>query len=296
MNTLAIRIKEYSKQAGARYWTASLLPAITGTTLPFWLNPPGFNFKLSDALFFLIATVTCHAGFSLLYYSFNDKFSSSREKSRFIASGIIHLIIAVITGLYLNSHLHLHKNVPDYIFVVYGVTTIFAGILYVTPLFNFSKKFGGETVLSVGLGMLPVLGAYIVQVGDLTRTVYLASLPIVISTALWVWITELISKEEDENSGYKTTVMYFPFSVSCRIVTPILIISLYGALILSVWGRSSLNPFSLAGLFSILLAIKIINITRSVEIEKELQKAEKYAMLIHLSVCIIIISSFLSVF
>ena len=50
--------------AGFRYWTASLLPALMGTTLPFWLRPPGFSFRWLGALEFLIATLLFHAGFS----------------------------------------------------------------------------------------------------------------------------------------------------------------------------------------------------------------------------------------
>ena len=39
--------------AGVRYWTASVLPAIVGTTLPFWLRPPGFSFSWVGAIEFL---------------------------------------------------------------------------------------------------------------------------------------------------------------------------------------------------------------------------------------------------
>src|SRR3990170_2966414 len=52
--------------AGFRYWTASLLPALMGATLPFWLRPPGFSFRWLGALEFLIATLLFHAGFSFL--------------------------------------------------------------------------------------------------------------------------------------------------------------------------------------------------------------------------------------
>ena len=39
---------------GFRYWTASLLPALVGTTLPFWLRPPGFAFNWLGAIEFLM--------------------------------------------------------------------------------------------------------------------------------------------------------------------------------------------------------------------------------------------------
>ena len=292
------KISELFQLAGNRYWTASLLPALVGTTLPFWLNPPGFKFKLFEAVLFLIATVICHSGFSFLHASFKDKLNSKWTKKQLFITGIISLIASVLLGLYLNNLLQLNKNVHEYIFIIYGISVIFIGVLYVAPPFNFSRQPGGEVVLSVGLGMVPVLGAYIIQAGDITRTVYLASLPIVVSTALWLWITELINKAEDESSGYKTTVMYFPYYISSRFVTLFLTISIYAALVLAVFGRSSLNPLALTALFSIVFALMIINISwKEYENIRKLQDAGKYAFLIHLTICIVIIaSSFSSLF
>ena len=295
MKTHANKISEYFHLAGNRYWTASLLPALIGTTLPFWLNPPGFKFKLFEAVLFLIATVICHSGFSLLHASFKDKLNSNWTKKQLFIMGIISLIASIFIGLYLNNLLQLNKNVHEYIFIIYGISVMFVGVLYVVPPFNFSRQFGGEVVLSVGLGMVPVLGAYIIQAGDITRTVYLASLPVVVSTGLWLWITELISKTEDESLGYKTTVMYFPFYISSRVVTLFLIILIYAALVLAVVGRSSLNPLSLIALFSIVFALMIINILwKEFENVRKLRDARKYAFLIHLTICIVIIASSLS--
>ena len=210
-------VLEFLNLIGYRYWTASLLPALIGTTLPFWLNPPGFKFKLFEAVLFLIETVICHAGFSLLHASFKDKLNSNWTKKQLFITGIIILIASILIGLYLNNLLQLNKNVHEYIFIIYGISVIFVGVLYVAPPFNFSRQLGGEVVLCVGLGMVPVLGAYIIQVGDITRTVYLASLPVVVSTGLWLWITELINKPDDEKLGYKTTVMYFNFKLARRV-------------------------------------------------------------------------------
>jgi hypothetical protein len=52
--------------AGLRYWTASLLPALVGTTLPFWLRPPGFSFRWAGELEFALATALMHSGFCFL--------------------------------------------------------------------------------------------------------------------------------------------------------------------------------------------------------------------------------------
>lgn len=62
--------------AGFRYWTASLLPALVGTTLPFWLHPPGFSFRWLGAIELLFATVLFHAGFSFLQAWFEGRYTT----------------------------------------------------------------------------------------------------------------------------------------------------------------------------------------------------------------------------
>jgi len=289
------RIFEYFQFAGKRYWTASLFPALIGTSLPFWLNPPNFEFKIIEAILFLIMTVLGHIGFLLLYFGFLQKFKSKLKIKPLLISGIFSLTVSVLIGLYINSSLQLHPNVPEYIFIIYGVTAIFVGVLYVVPPFSFHQRLYGEVIISVGLGMLPVLGAYLVQVGDITRTVYLASLPVVVSTGLWIWITELIKKEDDKKKGYKTTVMYFNYKFSSRIITLFLTLLIYVSLVLAVFGRSALNPLSLLSLFSLIFALMIFKtIWKDYENIRALQNAKKYAFLIHLSICTVIIFASIS--
>lgn len=282
---------QYNKKA-VSYWRASVLPALAGTTLPFWLNPPGFTFKWFEAGLFLIATFLCHTGFANLYDYFKDNFSKDRKKKETIITGIICITASIFIGIFLNSLLRLPENVYEHIFIVYGVTVIITGLLYVVPPFNFYRHSGGETILSVGLGMLPVLGAYLVQAGDLTRTVYLASMPIVFSTGLWLWIIELINKDDDEKSGYQTIVMLFPHRFSGRMITGFLTLSIYGSLILAVIGRSSLHPLSLIALFSAGFTVKIISLSwNGYSNRSAMMKARKYAILIHLIICLAIIAS-----
>ena len=51
--------------AGVRYWTASVLPALAGTTLPFWLRPRRFAFRWPSAQEFLFAAALVHSRFSV---------------------------------------------------------------------------------------------------------------------------------------------------------------------------------------------------------------------------------------
>lgn len=283
--------------AGYRYWTASLLPALVGTTLPFWLKPPGFSFKWLEAIEFLIVTVLFHTGFSFLLARVEDRFTTKWTKSRLFWAGIMCLLAAVLIGLHLNNILQLNKYVYKNIFILFGAATIFTGVLYVAPPFSFFKRIGGEVILCVGLGMMPVIGAYLIQTGDLTRTAYIASLPLVVSTGLWVWVSELISRTEDERTGRNTMVMIFTPRFSGRFVTLILTIFLYATLVLAVFARSSLNPLSLIALLSFGLALRIVTVSWNeyANVTKML-KVRGYAFIIHLAICIIIIVSSLTAF
>jgi len=278
--------------AGYRYWTASLLPAIVGTTLPFWLNPPNFSFKFLLAIEFLIATILFHVGFSLLHARFESRATTTWTKPKLFRTGIICLLVAVLIGLNINTNIEINKYVHKSIFIIYGIATIFAGVLYVVPPFSFFKRVGGEVILSVGLGMIPVLGAFLIQTGDLTRTVYLTSLPVVISTGLWVWVSELIGRTEDESKGRNTMVMIFTPRFSGRFITLILTIFLYATLVLAVFARSSLNPLSLIALLSLGLALKIITVSWNEYANiKKMLKVRRHAFIIHFIICAIIVLS-----
>ena len=72
--------------SGFRYWTASVLPAIVGTTLPFWLRPPGFSFRWLGAIEFLVATVLMHSGFSFLQARFEHGATREWSESRLLGA------------------------------------------------------------------------------------------------------------------------------------------------------------------------------------------------------------------
>ncbi len=111
--------------AGFRYWSASLLPALLGTTLPFWLRPPGFSFRWLGAIEFLFATVLLHAGFSFLQAWFANKSTTKWSKSRFLRYAGMCIVLACLLGLHINSDLRLNKYVHENIFIIYGISVIF---------------------------------------------------------------------------------------------------------------------------------------------------------------------------
>lgn len=268
--------------AGFRYWTASLLPALVGTTLPFWLRPPGFSFRWLGAIEFLIATILLHAGFSFLQARFEDRPTAEWPGSWLLGATGVCIVAACLLGLHLNSF------VPGSIFIVYGLVTILTGVLYVVPPFSFRRRVGGEVVICEALGLLPVLGAYLVQVGDLTRTVYLASLPLAVATALWVWTDELITRMDDEKSGRQTMVILFGPRLSGRFVALALSILFYATLFLAVF-TASITPLALVAVLSVGLVRTIVAVCwKEYGSPMRMLEARRNAFVLHLATCIII--------
>jgi len=277
--------------AGFRYWTASLLPALVGTTLPFWLRPPGFSFRWLGAIEFLFATVLFHAGFSFLQAWFEERSTTKWPKSRLLRYAGMCIVVACFLGLHLNNGLILHNGVPRSIFIVYGFTALFVGVLYVAPPFNFCRRVGGEIVISESFGMIPVLGAYLVQAGDLTRTVYLASLPIVVATGLWVWIDKLVSRVDDGKVGRRTMVILFGPHFSGRYGVLALSLLFFATLLLAVFS-ASIIPLTLIMLLLGGLTWKIVAVSwTEYSCSDRMIDVRKNAFMLHLATCSIIAAS-----
>jgi 1,4-dihydroxy-2-naphthoate octaprenyltransferase len=131
-----------------------------------------------------------------------------------------------------------------------------------------------------------------VQVGDLTRTVYIASVPVVIATALWIWVEEMIQRLQNEKAGYQNAVMLISSRFAGRILTPILILLIYGTLFVAVFGRPALHPFSLFALISFGLGYRIFKVCWNFfDQPPELDKVRNYPIFIHLILCAAIIFS-----
>jgi 1,4-dihydroxy-2-naphthoate octaprenyltransferase len=123
----------YFRFAGVRFWPSSIVPAMVGTTLPFWLRPPGFAFKWFSAVEFFAAAVLLHAGFSFLLSFFEKKRTEDPPRTPLLILTGLCLFASFILGWHLSSVLTLHKGVYPHIFIIYGLAALFVGLLYVVP-------------------------------------------------------------------------------------------------------------------------------------------------------------------
>ena len=281
-------IREGLNLAGVRFWTASLLPALVGTTLPFWLRPPNFTFRLFAALEFLLATLLFHASFSFLLAWFEGNHNENWSKERILVSAGLCIGLSCLIGFHININLQLNSNVYEGIFLVYGFCALFVGVLYVVPPINFYRQVGGEIVISYSLGLLPILGAYIVQAGDISRTVYLAALPVVVITGLWVWINEMVNYSISEKSERKTLVTHFGIRFSGRFGVLSISILYFLTLLLAVFS-TSVNPLALVSLLFVVPMWTIVKKAwNSYSVLGQMRHARNNIAVLHFTTCLII--------
>jgi len=140
-------IRSFLTFAGFRYWTASLLRLLSARQCHSGFVAR-FLVSVATAIEFLFATVLVHAGFSFLLALFEGKATTTWSKPRLLKYAGVCIIAACLLGLHLNTGLTLHYGVPRSIFIIYGLITLFVGVLYVMPPLNFHRRMGGEIVIA----------------------------------------------------------------------------------------------------------------------------------------------------
>ncbi|MBN2565814.1 MAG: prenyltransferase [Candidatus Eisenbacteria bacterium] len=268
--------------AGARYWTASVMPALVGTTLPLWLRPPGFEFRWSGASEFLVATVLAHSGFSFFHACFARRGDGEWTPAGLSAAGSACLVLAGLLGW------HLIRFVPSLIFIAYGLSVLLAGALYVAPPASFWRRPGGEIVLSMSLGLLPVLGAYLVQTGDLTRRVYLAALPVYTAMLLWVWTEEMAFRQAEGDVQRNSLIAAFGRRVSGRVIVPGISALLCATVVAAVLS-SSVMPLALLALILVVPMWRVVALSRSAYNDAAaMLRARNVAVVVHSGLCAVL--------
>jgi 1,4-dihydroxy-2-naphthoate octaprenyltransferase len=262
-----------------------VLPAVVGTVLAFWLRPPGFEFRALAACEFLAATVLAHAGFSLLEAFVTRESEGAWSRGRVLAAACACVAGACLLGL------HLSTVTTRFIFLVFGAATVFAGLLYTVPPPCLSQREGGEVVLATSLGMFPVLGAYLVQTGDLTRPVYLTALPLVAATWLWRWTDEMANRSVDEQAGRGTLVRAFGPRFSGRVVVPAISLGLAASLGIAI-ASGSVPMQSLTAFVSLAFGWRIVTASwKDYSDELVMDHARRAAVAVHAVVCLAIAAS-----
>ena len=174
--------------------------------------------------------------------------------------GLVCFLLAIPIGIYFVVILP-----RGWLLVPVLVTGALCVLLYTTHI----KRWGlGEIACGLGLGTLPILGAYFVQSGTYTWEVVIAAIPSGILLHNALLLNEFPDVEADEKGGKKTLTIVMG-KKKASLLYSMLLIAMY--VWIAVWSIAGFMPiFALLGLLTLPLGVKAIKGARHYDEESKL--------------------------
>ncbi|OGN91600.1 MAG: hypothetical protein A2Z75_05975 [Chloroflexi bacterium RBG_13_50_10] len=175
--------------------------------------------------------------------------------------GLVCFLLAIPIGIY---------------FVIVGgwllVPILVAGALCVLLYTTHLTRWGlGEIACGLGLGTLPILGAYFVQSGTYTWESVIAAIPTGIFLHNGLLLNEFPDVEADQKAGKKTLPIVMGRK-KASLLYFILVIAMYAWI--AAWSIAGFMPrFALLGLLTLPLGVKAIKGARHYDEQSELSAA-----------------------
>jgi len=259
-----VKLKIWFLETRPQFLILSVVLAFFGTSIA-WYNGA---FHLGHAILAFIGLLLCHISVNVLndYYDYISGIDLKTRRTPFSGGsgflpaaslnpghvlwfGLTSFLLAVPIGIYfvLVSGWLLSPLLP--LLVIAAIC-----ILLYTPLLT--KLGWPEWAPGLGLGALPILGAYFIQTGEYTLPAVVASIPSFILVHNLLLLNEFPDAEADKTAGRKT----LPITMGGRgagIVYTALTIILY--LWIIAWVAAGLMPvFCLIALATLPLAVRAI--------------------------------------
>lgn len=238
----------------SRTWTVLLstrLPFLTATIVPILLGTAvaayDGSFSLWLAILTLIGGAAIHIGLNVANDVF-DAMSGADDAnvnptqysggSRVIQRGLVSLrqmslvsIGAYVAGIGVGLYLVITQASLELLAI--GIAGVFLSVFYTAPPFRLVHRGLGEITTAIGFGPLMVLGAYVVQTGELAWAPFVASIPVAILIALILYVNEIPDRSSDALAGKRT----LPVRWSPDAVTTVFLVSVltaFGSVVLGV--------------------------------------------------------------
>lgn len=142
-----------------------------------------------------------------------------------------------------------------------GIAGLLLSFFYTAPPLKLVHRGLGEITTALGFGPIMVLGAYVVQTGELAWEPFVASIPVAILVMLILYVNEIPDAKSDAMAGKRTLVVRWSRS---RVTTAFLVAALtaFASLIAGVVA-GVLPPPTLLALLALPLVFQIYNGIRS---------------------------------
>ena len=253
------------------FLTGSFVPVLVGGVVAWW-ETGTFSWPLW--LLTLAGLMLIHSGANLANDYFDhltgdDEINVSFLRpftggSRFLQQHLAQpraILVAALLCLALGSLIGLGLVwLRGWPLLVLGVIGVGSAFFYTAPPFAFVYRGLGELVIALDFGLLPVLGAYYVQVQRFSWTAVIASLPV----ALLITAILFINQFPDYVADRAVEKRHWVVRLGPRRAAPVFAagMTLAYVILLAAVAAKVLPPLALLAMLSLPLAARAINVTQ----------------------------------
>lgn len=291
------KLKIWLLELRAPFFTASLVPTLLGAAIA-WEASEAFEPLLF--ILTLIGVVFAHAGTNVVndYFDYKSGTDISNKNRTPFNGGSPFLVTGALTpkevywgamsffgicgaiGLYL-------AYAVSYWVIPLGVIGIGLGYFYTSPRLGLAAMGVGEFAVGLGFGPLVVVGAYLVQTGELSVVPLLAGLPVAFLIGLVLFINQFPDMEADGGAGKNHWVVRMGLKKASFWYAGIIVATF--ATVIALWAAGIYPVWSLVALIPAAIAYKAVRIVLvKYDSFRELVPAQAMTVQVHLTVGLLI--------
>lgn len=256
-----MKLKIWVLEARPQFLVLSMVLAFLGTTIA-WYNDA---FHLGYALLAFLGLLLLHISVNVLndYFDYRSGIDTETQRTPFSGGsgmlpagllkprqvfwfGLIAFLLAIPIGVYF-------VLARGWLLLPLLVVAAICVLIYTQVML---KMRWPEWAPGVGLGALPVLGAYFVQTGDYTLPAVIASVPSAILVHNLLLLNEFPDITADRKAGRKTMPITMGPARASRVYSALTVIVYLWIIVGVVFGQ--MPAFSLIALLTMPLAVKAI--------------------------------------
>lgn len=214
-------------EAGWLFLRATRLPFLSATFVPVLLGlaiaAHHGAFNPLTALLTVIAAAAVHLGLNVSNDVFDDVLGADRLNytptpysggSRVIQYGLLTrremaFLSAALYGGAIVIGLVLVAMTQSVVLLLIGLIGVGISLGYTAPPVKLVYRGLGEFAVALGFGPVMLLGAYVVQTGQISLEALVASVPVAILVALILYVNEIPDRLADAAAGKRTLVVRF---------------------------------------------------------------------------------------
>ncbi len=283
-----------------QFFTVIILPILLGTVIAWQQQFSMFYFCAA-----LLSGILLHAAINVLndYFDHLNHCDENNQTpltpfaggSRMIQNGIlsprqVHIygMILLVAGILLGLMLVWQRGMP--IFWI-GLIGVLSGYFYSAPPFAWCSRGWGEILVGLNFGILPVVGAYLLQVQDFNLIPVFAALPITCLVTAILYINQFPDYAADKHVGKANLVVRLG-QVKAQIVYDALLVFSFLSLGLGIYFKILPQLNLVSFLLMPLAGFAMWSLARNYATARALIPAIKSTIMLHTVMSLVLILSF----